>query len=39
MLEEPSCTILTSSHVPKLRYRADALNIDPSPTFHKLTQA
>ena len=27
MVEEYSCTILTSSHVPKLRYRAHALKL------------
>ena len=37
MVEELSCTISTSQHVPKVRYRAHALKIDPLPIhFTKL---
>ena len=39
MLEEHSYIILTSLHVPKLIYRAHDPKNDPSPAFHKITQA
>ena len=32
-------TLIHSQHVPKLRYTVRNPKIDPSPTFHKITQA
>ena len=39
MLQEHNCSLLTSLHVPNLKYTAHSTKGDSSHTFHKITRS